>query len=135
MKMATKYLPSLLVNSYSIAERINSQVNASVQYKTDLEQYDKPEFWVEANTLGDCEDYALLKRKLLLEQGWPQEKLGLCICYMPNGQGHCVLWVETDKGSFILDNNYNWPVSPLDTNYTWESMLCNGKWLKLLAWQ
>jgi len=135
MKMVTKYLPSLLVNSYSIAERINSQVNASVQYKTDLEQYDKPEFWVEANTLGDCEDYALLKRKLLLEQGWPQEKLGLCICYMPNGQGHCVLWVETDKGSFILDNNYNWPVSPLDTNYTWESMLCNGKWLKLLAWQ
>jgi len=30
------------VNSYSIAERINSQVNASVSYKTDLEQYDTP---------------------------------------------------------------------------------------------
>ena len=54
---------------------------------------------------------------------------------MPSGQGHCVLWVETDKGSFILDNNYNWPVSPLDLPYKWESMLCNGKWLKLLAWQ
>ena len=84
---------------------------------------------------GDCEDYALLKRKLLLEQGWPNDKLGLCVCYMPDGGGHCVLWVETDKGSFILDNNYNWPVSPLDTQYTWESMLCGGKWLKLLAWQ
>ena len=39
------------MSSYAIAERINSDVNASVQYKTDLEQYDKPEFWVEANTL------------------------------------------------------------------------------------
>ena len=50
------------MNSYSTAERINSQVNASVTYKTDLEQYSRPEFWVEANTFGDCEDYALLKR-------------------------------------------------------------------------
>ena len=56
-----------LMNSYSIVERINSQVNASVSYKTDLEQYGKPEHWVEADTLGDCEDYALLKRQQLLE--------------------------------------------------------------------
>ena len=36
------------MNSYSLAERINSDVNASVTYKTDLEQYDTPEFWKEA---------------------------------------------------------------------------------------
>ncbi len=74
--MATSYQS---VNSYSIAERINSQVNASVQYKTDLEQYDKPEFWVEANTFGDCEDYALLKRAYLLEQGWDVDKIHLVV--------------------------------------------------------
>jgi len=54
------------VNSYSIAERINSDVNASVSYKTDLEQYSTPEFWKEASAFGDCEDYALLKRQRLL---------------------------------------------------------------------
>ena len=124
-----------MTNSYKIASRINSDVNASVSYKSDLEQYSTPEHWVEASNLGDCEDYALLKRKLLLEQGWPSDKLGLCVCYTPTGEGHCVLWVGTDKGSFILDNNYNWPVNPLDLPYVWESMLCNGKWLKLLAWQ
>lgn len=129
--MATSYQS---VNSYSIAERINSQVNESVQYKTDLAQYATPEFWKEAGTFGDCEDYALLKRKLLLGHGWPSDKMGLCICYLPTGEGHCVLWVDTDKGSFILDNNYNWPVSPIDLPYVWESMLCNGKWLKLLVW-
>ena len=124
-----------MTNSYKLAERINSDVNASITYKTDLAQYGTPEHWCLPSNFGDCEDYALLKRKLLLEQGWSQDKLGLCVCYMPTGEGHCVLWVDTDKGSFILDNNYNWPVSPLDTNYKWESMLCNGKWLKLLAWQ
>ncbi len=63
-----------MTNSYKLAERINSDVNASVSYKTDLEQYSKPEYWVEAGTFGDCEDYALLKRALLLNAGWPQDK-------------------------------------------------------------
>jgi len=36
------------VNSYSVAERINRDVNASVTYKTDLEQYATPEYWKEA---------------------------------------------------------------------------------------
>ena len=41
------------MNSYSLAERINSDVNASVQYTTDLEQYDTPEIWKEvAQSLG-----------------------------------------------------------------------------------
>lgn len=124
-----------MTNSYKLASRINSDVNASITYKTDLDQYSTPEFWKEAGAFGDCEDYALLKYKLLLEQGWPSNKLGLCVCYMPDGGGHCVLWVDTDKGSFILDNCYDWPVSPVDLTYKWESMLCNGKWLKLLAWQ
>ncbi len=38
-----------MTNSYKLAERINSKVNASVTYKTDLEQYDTPDYWVEAN--------------------------------------------------------------------------------------
>ena len=41
--------------------------------------------------------------------GWPKDKLGLCVCYTQLGEGHCVLWVDTDKGSFILDNNYAFP--------------------------
>ena len=34
------------MNSYKLAERINSDVNASVTYKTDLAQYGKPEHWL-----------------------------------------------------------------------------------------
>lgn len=69
MKKATNCQLNQSMNNYSLAERINLQVNASVSYKTDLEQYGVPEFWTEAGTFGDCEDYALLKRAYLLEQG------------------------------------------------------------------
>ena len=68
-----------MTNSYKLAERINSDVNASVEYRTDLAQYGKPEHWCLPTAFGDCEDYALLKRKLLLEQGWPNDKLGLAV--------------------------------------------------------
>ena len=119
------------MNNYNTAQRINAQVNASVTYKTDLAQFEVPEFWQEAGKFGDCEDYALAKRSALLHTGWPKDKLGLCVCYTQSGEGHCVLWVETDKGSFILDNNYAFPVKPSELPYKWESMLCDGVWRQL----
>ena len=123
------------MNSYSIAERINSNVNASVTYKTDLEQYSKPEFWVEAGRFGDCEDYALLKRALLKEQGFDAEKIHLATCWInvkADDTGHCVLIVETDNGQFILDNNLKDPV-PLNFEsvgykYLWNIIERGGKW-------
>lgn len=119
------------MNNYNAAQRINSQVNASVTYKTDLAQFEVPEFWQEAGKFGDCEDYALAKRTALLQAGWPKDKLGLCVCYTQSGEGHCVLWVGTDKGSFILDNNYYFPMKPSELTYKWESMLCDGVWQQL----
>lgn len=122
------------MNSYSLAERINSQVNESVQYKTDLEQYSKPEFWVEADTFGDCEDYALLKRAYLLEQGFERKNLHLACCLCENNLGyHCVLLANTDKGWFVLDNRYTWPMTPKALPYKWDKALdeVDGKWYEL----
>jgi predicted transglutaminase-like cysteine proteinase len=119
------------MNNYSVAEYINAQVNFNTQYRTDLMQYGVPEFWDRAKQYGDCEDYALAKRHALLLEGWSKDALGLCVCYMENGDGHCVLWVATDKGSFILDNNYESPMKPSELPYRWESMLCNGVWQEL----
>lgn len=123
------------MNSYSIAERINSQVNASVQYKTDLEQYNRPEFWIEASAFGDCEDYALLKRAYLLEQGFDADKIHLATCWInvvADDTGHCVLIVETNEGQFILDNNLKDPVSlnfqAVGYKYIWNIIERGGKW-------
>lgn len=121
------------MNSYSLAERINSQVNASVKYKTDLEQYSTPEYWVEAGTLGDCEDYALLKRQVLLKSGFERKDLHLACCWVETGEYHCVLLCRTDKGWFVLDNRHALPMIPKSLKYAWDKALdeVDGKWYEL----
>jgi predicted transglutaminase-like cysteine proteinase len=121
------------MNSYSLAERINSQVNASVSYKTDLEQYSTPEFWNEAGKFGDCEDYALLKRAYLLEQGFNRADLHLSTCWDETDTYHCVLLANTDKGWFVLDNRYPFPMPPKSLLYRWDKALNEetGKWYEL----
>ena len=120
-----------MANSYDLVEAIHGKVNSNTEYRTDLKQYGIPEFWTVAGKYGDCEDYALTKRTALLNAGWSKDKLGLCVCYTASNEGHCVLWVDTDKGSFILDNNYAFPMKPSELPYKWESMLCNGEWVQL----
>ena len=119
------------MNSYSIAERINSQVNASVTYKTDLEQYSTPEFWTVAGKFGDCEDYALLKRAYLLEQGANPDDLYLACCWCETGEYHCVLIAETEKGAYVLDNRYPFLIQPSQVNYKWDKALRGNKWYEL----
>lgn len=119
------------MNNYSLAESINIRINSDKTYLSDLLQYGVPELWEASGKYGDCEDYALAKREALLDAGWPKNKLGLCVCYMQSGEGHCVLLVNTDKGNYILDNRYEWPMLPNNLPYTWESILCNGEWREL----
>ena len=118
-----------MTNSYKLAERINSDVNASVTYKTDLEQYGKPEHWCLPTDFGDCEDYALLKRAYLLEHGWDADKIHLACCWTETGQYHAVLLCNTNKGWYILDNRYQWPMPPKSLPYKWDKALReDGKW-------
>ena len=121
------------MNRYETAARINREVNESVSYQTDAAQYGRPEHWEPAGRLGDCEDYALLKRARLLEAGWDAGRLGLVTC-RAGGVGHCVLWVDTNDGSFILDNIHHEPRTPSLLDYEWEAMLCNGQWRQLRGW-
>ena len=124
------------MNSYSLAERINREVNASVTWMSDQQQFGIPEFWCEARSgFDDCDGYALLKRELLKEQGFDAEKIHLATCWInvkAIDTGHCVLIVETDKGQFILDNNLKDPV-PLNFEsvgykYLWNIIERGGKW-------
>ena len=53
---------------------------------------------------GDCEDYVLLKRRLLIQLGWPREALLVTVVLDNEDEGHAVLTVTTDKGDYVLDN-------------------------------
>ena len=85
-------------------DEVNRTVNRAVKPVTDMELYGVSEHWTMPNLRGDCEDYALLKRHLLLKRGWPTSALLLTVVRDEKGEGHAVLTARTAQGDFILDN-------------------------------
>jgi predicted transglutaminase-like cysteine proteinase len=86
-------------------QRINQYVNTTIKPMTDMEHWGVVEKWSYPDDgYGDCEDYVLLKRRLLIDAGWPREALLVTVVRDKQGDGHAVLTVRTSKGEFILDN-------------------------------
>jgi predicted transglutaminase-like cysteine proteinase len=83
---------------------LNTFVNHIVIAATDLAQYRAEEVWRLPEDYGDCEDYVLLKRKLLIERGWPTGALLITVVFDEVNDGHAVLLVRTDRGDLVLDN-------------------------------
>ena len=97
---------------------INDWVNHTIKPMTDLNHYGVIEKWAYPDDgYGDCEDYVLLKRRMLMEAGWPREALLITVVRDKNGDGHAVLTVRTDQGEFILDNQANDVALWSDTGY------------------
>jgi predicted transglutaminase-like cysteine proteinase len=87
--------------------RINNWVNHNIQPMTDTDHYGMIQWWrYPDDGIGACHSYALLKRRLLMEAGWPREALLMTIVWLDHGrgEGHAVITVKTDRGEFILDN-------------------------------
>jgi len=61
---------------------LNWSVNKDIGYRSDMELYDRIDFWDIVEEEGDCDDYALTKRKMLREK-YPEHKdcflLALCM--------------------------------------------------------
>ena len=86
-------------------ERVNQWVNSNITPMSDMEHWGVVDQWdYPTDGKGDCEDYALLKRKLLIEEGLPRQALLMTVVKDLNNEGHAVLTVKTNKGDFILDN-------------------------------
>lgn len=85
--------------------RVNKWVNGAIKPVTDLEHWGVVEKWSYPDDgYGDCEDYVLLKRRMLIEAGWPRQALLITVVRDKRGDGHAVLTVKTNKGEFVLDN-------------------------------
>jgi predicted transglutaminase-like cysteine proteinase len=98
--------------------RVNKWVNDSIKPVTDMDQWGVVERWSYPTTgKGDCEDYVLLKRRMLMQAGWPREALLITVVRDKKGDGHAVLTVKTDKGDFILDNQAEDVLLWSDTGY------------------
>jgi predicted transglutaminase-like cysteine proteinase len=91
--------------SWTDLVRVNAWVNDNVKPMTDLEHWGVVDRWnYPDDGYGDCEDYVLLKRRMLVQAGWPREALLITVVRDKKGEGHAVLTVKTDKGEYILDN-------------------------------
>jgi predicted transglutaminase-like cysteine proteinase len=85
--------------------RVNKWVNETIKPLSDLEHWGVVERWSYPDDgYGDCEDYVLLKRRMLIQSGWPREALLVTVVHDKNDKGHAVLTVTSDKGDYVLDN-------------------------------
>lgn len=112
---------------------VTVSVNRRIREQSDLASTGKADDWRLPATVGDCEDFAILKKKELMERGWPASALLLTVATR-GGEGHVVLTVRTDRGDFVLDNMTNavrdWSKAPY-RYFARQSQSASGKWERI----
>jgi predicted transglutaminase-like cysteine proteinase len=110
---------------------INRRVNSEYRFVEDWEAHGVEELWsYPSGGVADCEDYALEKRKRLVDRRLPRAALTMAIVsHKKFLSSHAVLLIETTEGTYVLDNLTNdvllWNVAP----YNYESReRPDGKW-------
>lgn len=95
----------LTVAVWRTLRSVNRRVNARIRPITDQAHWGVVDRWdFPDDGFGDCEDYQLLKRRMLAERGLSRRALLMTVVIDETNAGHAVLTVRTDHGDFILDN-------------------------------
>lgn len=98
---------------------VNRRVNGRVKPMTDRAHWGTIDSWdFPDDGVGDCEDYQLLKRRMLVERGLPRRALRMTVVIDELGEGHAVLMARTDRGDYVLDNKINAVLPWERTGYT-----------------
>ena len=114
--------------------QINRYVNTKIRPATDMDLYGKPDYWTYPVTAGDCEDYVLLKKRMLVNMGFRPETLLITVVLDENREGHAVLTVPTNHGDYILDNRRTEILRWDQTGYIYlkrQSQLAANEWVSL----
>lgn len=107
-----------------LLNQVNQLVNRTVKKATDQDLYGQEEYWalprlVGGKLYGDCEDYALEKRRQLIEAGVPEAALSMAVAFTARGESHAVLMISLKSGDWVLDNLTPWATPWEDLNYRW----------------
>jgi predicted transglutaminase-like cysteine proteinase len=116
-------------------ERVNKWVNMALEPVSDQDHWGLIDKWdYPTDGKGDCEDYALLKRKLLIELGFPRQGLLMTVVKDERGEGHAILTLKTNHGEYVLDN-LNSELRPWDaTGYRFvkrQSQMDQNVWVQI----
>lgn len=117
--------------------RLNARLNRAIRHRDDRDLFGKEDFWASpVNGVGDCEDYALAKRRALIQMGVPASVLSIALVRTPRGQSHAVLLMSTDRGEMVLDNLTPRVLRWNQTGYDWVARQAPGRpmdWISLGA--
>ncbi|MEX0349525.1 MAG: transglutaminase-like cysteine peptidase [Paracoccaceae bacterium] len=103
--------------------RVNQSVNAATRDVTDLRQYKIEEKWALPTRLGgDCEDFALLKKRELVRAGVDPRKLLIATVLDRRRNPHAVLVYRSPQGDLVLDNLTNRIKTWTETGYVFLRM-------------
>jgi predicted transglutaminase-like cysteine proteinase len=91
-------------STIDLLERVNRDVNEAIAPMVKSYDSDLQVGWAIAPTAGDCNDYAVTKRHILLESGLPSAALRLSVIKTASGAGHLVLVVSATRGDLVMDN-------------------------------
>ncbi|MBG6209773.1 putative transglutaminase-like cysteine proteinase [Labrenzia sp. EL_126] len=110
---------------------VNTRVNEEIRFVAEPEGQDH---WKPAMKTGDCEDYAILKRRELVAAGVPASSMRFAMVENDRYGLHVVLVVRTTDGDRVLDNTTDtiWPAHK--TSFNWLSIQSRWnprKWLKV----
>ncbi len=98
-------------------EAVQTAVNAAIRPRIDpAHVWDYP-----TDGYGDCNKFALEKRRELMALGWPRSALLLTTALTERGEGHLVLTVRTSEGDLVLDNRTPHPIEWSRLPYRWLS--------------
>lgn len=89
---------------WSSVRSVNAAVNRAIRPVSDKAATGRDDQWKVGGKVGDCEDYALMKRSKLMAAGFRPSQLPLAKTRLGNGEAHVVLVLRTAEGDFVLDN-------------------------------
>ena len=134
IRLSSSPAPELSAQGWAVIEEVNRSVNKRIAPRTDKQIFGQEEVWTYPTTEGDCEDYALLKRRELARRGFSLSDLLITVVRKPDGEGHAVLTVRTAKGDFVLDNLQADVRAWNETSYVYvkrQSSSDTGRWVSI----
>jgi predicted transglutaminase-like cysteine proteinase len=119
----TASFPAMTAEFWRELEITNRIVNIGVRSVSDVVHYGAADFWElpfqGGGNAGDCEDYVLQKRQMLLARGVPMAALSIALVKTSWGEEHAVLLVRSAQGDYVLDNLTPWIKPWTAVSYNW----------------
>jgi predicted transglutaminase-like cysteine proteinase len=108
------------LSTQALLAGVNRKINRAIVPESDEAHYGIAEYWnIPTDGYGNCHDYALAKRKSLIDAGFPERALRVAIVVTPREERHAVLTVATDRGDLVLDNLTDVIKPWTDVHYDW----------------